>query len=374
MIVAPDSFKGSLSAPAAAAAIARGIRQASPDVEVLEMPVSDGGDSLLEVLEPAGFRPVTIETSGPIGAPLDTSYAVRGDTAVVELAAASGLNQLPAGHLAPLDATSYGTGVLMRDAIERGARRIVLGLGGSACTDGGAGLLEGLGAELRDLNGGQLGRGGGVLRVLSSVDLRPCLRLCDGVEVVLACDVDNPLFGPTGAATVFGPQKGASRDDIRALEAGLHQWVECCETAHPVAGALAERPGAGAAGGTAFGALAGCGATIARGIDLVLELLDFDRALETASLVVTGEGRLDTQSLRGKAPAGVAAHARAAGVPVVAVAGRVDLRQTEARTLGLAATYALTDLCADQQQAMSDAADLLTQVGARIGRESGSYS
>ncbi|MDF8265605.1 glycerate kinase [Luteipulveratus flavus] len=370
ILVAPDSFKGSATAPEVAAALARGLRRALPErTQVREVPVSDGGDSLLDVLRPAGFEPVTSRTVGPTGAPLDSTYAVRGDTAVVELAAASGLSRLPGGRPDPLGASSYGTGLQVAQALDGGARTVVLGLGGSACTDGGAGLLEALGARLLEADGRPVARGGAALAEVTSVSLDEARRRCGNTEIVLACDVDNPLLGKHGAATVFGPQKGASADQIGELDAALARWARAVERAYPDAAGRSETPGAGAAGGTAYGALVGCGATISRGTDVVLDLLDIDALLPETELVITGEGRLDDQTLRGKAPAGVTARATAAGVPVVLVAGRVDLTAQEVRRLGAGRAYALTDLCADPERSMREATGLLERVGEQIAAD-----
>src|SRR3954454_936981 len=225
VVVAPDKFKGSLGAAEVAARVAAGLRGVVPDVDVREIPVADGGEGTLDAAEAAGFRRVPVRVAGPTGEPLESALAVRGTTAVVEMAAASGLAVLPGGRPAPLAATSLGTGQLVRAALDLGCREVVLGIGGSASTDGGAGLLVGLGARLLDADGAELPLGGGALDRLERVDLRGLDGRLTDVRLVLATDVDNPLLGPHGAAAVYGSQKGATPADVEVLEAGLTRWV-----------------------------------------------------------------------------------------------------------------------------------------------------
>lgn len=247
-----------------------------------------------------------------------------------------------------------------------GAKRIVLGLGGSACTDGGAGMVQALGAVLRDADGAELPPGGAALRKLARLDLGPLADVLTGVEVVVACDVDNPLLGPRGATAVYGPQKGADGDDLVVLEEGLTRFADVVGEA--VGRDVREAPGAGAAGGAGFAALALLGATMRPGIELMLELLGFDEAVRGARLVVTGEGCLDAQTLHGKAPAGVAAAAARAGVRVAAVAGRLELSEREWRAAGFTAAYALTDLAEQPGDSMTRAGELAEVAGERLAR------
>jgi glycerate kinase len=370
VVVAPDKFKGSLGAAEVAARVAAGLRAVVPDVDVRPIPVADGGEGTLDAAEAAGFRRVPVRVAGPTGEPLDSALAVRGRTAVVEMAAASGLAVRPGGRPAALAATSLGTGQLVRAALDLGCREVVLGIGGSASTDGGAGLLVGLGARLLDADGTELPSGGGALNRLARVDLEGLDGRLAGVRIVLATDVDNPLLGPHGAAAVYGPQKGATPADVEVLEAGLTRWVAALGAVvgeRAVAGA--DEPGAGAAGGVGYACLAALGAERRPGIDVVLGLTDFAHALPGARFVVTGEGSLDAQTLHGKAPAGVAAAARAAGVPVVAVAGRCLLRNAELRVAGFDAAYALTDLESDVGRCIEHAGPLLERLAERIARD-----
>ena len=258
VLVAPDKFKGSLTAAEVASAVAQGLADVHPGLEVQTLPVADGGDGTVDAAVAAGFRRIRVPARGPTGEPVTASYAVHGDTAVVELAEASGLHRLP-GAPSPLDATSAGTGDLIAAALRAGCRRIVLGVGGSACTDGGAGMLTALGARLLDAAGQDLPPGGASLSRLASLDLSE-LDLSE-VDIELASDVDNPLYGPNGAAFVYGPQKGASPDDVEVLDTALRHWAS-------IAGPeFAERPGAGAAGGVGFAAMAVLGARMRPGID-----------------------------------------------------------------------------------------------------------
>jgi glycerate kinase len=370
VVVAPDKFKGSLGAAQVAARVAAGLRAVVPDLDVREIPVADGGEGTLDAAVAAGFRRVPARVPGPTGEPVDSALAVRGTTAVVEMAAASGLALLPGGRPVPLAATSLGTGRLVRAALDLGCREVVLGVGGSASTDGGAGLLVGLGARLVDADGLDLPPGGSSLARLDRVDLTGLDERLAGTRVVLATDVDNPLLGPRGAAAVYGPQKGASPRDVAVLEAALARWAGALgQAVGERAAGCADRPGAGAAGGIGFACLAALGAERRPGIDVVLGLTTFADVLPGARFVVTGEGSLDTQTLHGKAPAGVATAARAAGVPVVAVAGRSLLADAELRAAGFDAAYALTDLEDDVQRCIEQAGPLLERLAVRIAED-----
>ncbi|MGY1744244.1 glycerate kinase [Blastococcus sp. SYSU D00695] len=367
VVVAPDSFKGSLTAAAAAAALARGLRRGAPGAEVVERPVADGGEGTVELVLRHGFAPAGVRVTGPLGEPVKAVYAVRGDTAVVEMAAAAGLGRLPGP---PDDATARaastaGVGELLAAALDAGASRGVLGIGGSATTDGGAGAVAALGARLLAADGTAVGPGGAALLDLDRLDLAGLDPRLRDVELLVACDVDNPLTGPAGAAAVYGSQKGAGPGTVALLDRALARWADV------VADATGEDmravPGAGAAGGLGFAAAALLGARIVPGVDLLLELTGFDDALRDARLVVVGEGRLDAQSLRGKGPLGVAARARAAGAAVVAVAGACDL--ADPVTAGLDAVYELRDLEPDPARSMRRAAELLEAVGERIAAD-----
>ena len=370
IVVAPDKFKGSLPATEVAAAIAAGLRAELPAAELVTIPVADGGDGTVDAAVAAGFERVPVTVDGPTGEPVRASYARRGEVAVVELAGVCGLVRLPGGRPAPLTASSFGAGQTLAAALAAGARRIIFGVGGSASTDGGAGLLQALGARVLDTRGEPLARGGAALRDVAALDLaglHPALR---SSTVILATDVANPLTGPDGAAEVYGPQKGASPDQVRELASGLRRWASVVAKATGTTGRdWSQAPGAGAAGGVGFAALAVLRAEPRPGIELVLDLVDFGAALDGAALVITGEGSLDTQTLAGKAPAGVAQAAARRGIPVVAVAGRSTLTAAQLAAAGISAVYTLSDLEPDPARSSAGASLLLRRVGQALARD-----
>jgi glycerate 2-kinase len=367
VVVAPDKFKGSLTAAQVAARVAAGLARAAPGAEVVQVPVADGGEGTLEAALSAGYRRVPVRAEGPTGEPVDTAYAERDGVAVVELADVSGLRRLPGGRPAARTASSFGTGQVLAAALDAGCRRVVLGIGGSACTDGGAGMVQALGGRARGAGDQEVGRGGAALAAVASLDLAGLHPALPTAEVVVASDVDNPLLGPNGAAAVYGPQKGASPGEVVELDAALASWADAVRRA--TGRDLAATPGAGAAGGVGYAALAVLGASLRPGIGLVLDLVGFPAALPGAGLVVTGEGSLDAQTLHGKAPAGVAAAARSAGIPVVAVAGRSLLAPADLEAAGILAAYALTDLEPDPDRCMTDAGPLLERLAARVAHD-----
>jgi glycerate 2-kinase len=389
ILIAPDKFKGSLPAAEVAAAIAAGLRAELPEAELVTIPVADGGEGTVDAAAAAGLDRVPVTVDGPTGEPVAASYARGDEVAVVELAGACGLMRLPGGRLEPLTASSFGAGQALTAALDAGARRIIFGVGGSASTDGGAGLLQALGARVLGSRGEPLARGGGALRDVAALDLaglHPALR---SASVVLATDVVNPLTGPDGAAEVYGPQKGATPEQVSELDRGLRRWAAVVAAAGrtdwaqapgagaagrtdwaqaPGAGAAgrtdwARAPGAGAAGGVGFAALAVLGAERRLGIEVVLDLVGFEAALDGATLVITGEGSLDAQTLSGKAPMGVAQAAARRGIPVVAVAGRSTLTQAQLAGAGIAAAYPLSDLEPDPGRSSAQAGLLLRRVG-----------
>jgi len=367
VVVAPDKFKGSLGAAGVAAAVAGGLRAAVPGLDAREHPVADGGDGTIEAATSAGFTRTEVRCTGPTGDTVVAALAVRDGIAVVELAEASGLRRLPGGRPAAMTATSRGTGELIRAALDLSCRQVVLGLGGSACTDGGAGMIQALGGRLLDTAGADLSPGGGPLADLDRLDLSGLDPRVASTEFVVASDVDNPLTGPHGAAAVYGPQKGASASEVALLDAALTRWAEVVRAATGVDAAGV--PGVGAAGGVGFAAVVFLRAELRSGIDYLLDLLDVRPALVGARLVVTGEGSLDEQTLHGKAPAGVAAAARAVGVPAVAVAGRNTLPAAALRSAGIAQAYALSDLEADPERCMREPVPLLRRLAGQIAAD-----
>jgi glycerate kinase len=367
VLLAPDKFKGTLSGAEVAAALAEGIRSGWPAAEVLSVPVADGGDGSLAAFEAVGFERVTLTATSATGTPAPTWYVRRGEDAVVELAEVAGLAKMgtPRAPLAPLTATSRGLGEVIAHALDAGCDRVLVGIGGSASTDGGLGLVQALGARVHDASGAEVGPGGEGAATVATLDLAGLHPRLATARIELACDVDNPLTGPDGAAAVYGPQKGADPEQVRRLDAALDHWADVVVAA--TGRDHRADPGAGAAGGVGFGAVAILGATLRPGAQLMLDQLGFAEALAGADLVVTGEGSLDEQTLRGKAPAAVAAAGRAAGVPVIAVAGRCLLDLPRLRAAGFDGVYTLLDEAATPQQALDEGAALLRRIGARLG-------
>ncbi len=368
IVLAPDKFKGSLSAPEVASYLATGLHATHAGLEIDLMPVADGGEGTVDAVVASGFTRVSVTVQGPTGEPVAADFAVKGAVAVIEMAAASGLAVLPDGRLSPLAASTYGTGQLVAAAMDHGCTEIVLGVGGSATTDGGAGMLAALGATFKDAAGRHLPPGGGALATVTNIELGGLDPRMAGVSFTLASDVDNPLLGPDGAATIFGPQKGATTAHVAHLEKSLERYFRVMANALGTSAVNAlDAPGAGAAGGTGYAALAVLSAKRRPGIDVVLGLTGLSERLLGADLVITGEGSLDEQSLFGKAPMGVASAARAAGVPVVAVCGRTTLSPEVLHTAGFAQCYALTELESDLDLCMKNAGTLLSDIGASIG-------
>ncbi|APQ10239.1 glycerate kinase [Pseudomonas oryzihabitans] len=369
IVIAPDSFKESLSAAGVASALARGLRQALPQAELVECPLGDGGEGTLDaVLAATGGEVRQAQVTGPLGEPVKARWGWLAEqrTAFVEMASASGLELVPKARRDVLAATSRGTGELLRAALDAGAERLVLAIGGSATNDGGAGLLQALGVRLLDEQGQELVPGGAALAQLGRIeltDLHP--RLAD-VEMIIAADVDNPLCGPQGASHIFGPQKGASPDQVRQLDAALAHFATI--TAATLERDVREQPGAGAAGGVGFAALAFLQATFRPGIEVVAELVGLEAALQDADLALTGEGRLDGQTLRGKTPAGVLRLARRHGVPVVAVAGSLGDGYDALYHQGLTAAFSLVPGPLSLDEALTQAEVLLERTARDIGR------
>ncbi|MEG8278243.1 glycerate kinase [Streptomyces sp. AHA2] len=369
VLVAADKFKGSLTAVEVAERVTAGLRRVLPDLRVEALPVADGGDGTVAAAVAAGFERREVRVAGPLGDEVTAAYALRDGTAVVEMAEASGLQRLPEGVLAPLTASTRGSGELLRAALDAGARTIVFGVGGSATTDGGAGMLSALGARFLDAEGNPVPPGGGGLAAVETADLSGLDPRFADVELVLASDVDNPLTGPKGAPAVYGPQKGASPDDVAALDAALAHFAKVLEgTVGPKAAGCAAAPGAGAAGGIGYGALL-LGARFRPGIEVMLDVLGFAAALDGVDLVITGEGSLDEQTLHGKAPAGVATAARAAGREVVAVCGRLALPPEVLGRAGIRRAYPLTDEEPDVAKCIAEAGPILERVAQRIARD-----
>jgi glycerate 2-kinase len=328
ILIAPDSFKGSLDPVAVARALADGWRRARPVDEVRLIPLADGGEGTLDAIKASdtGWVELPAHARDPLNRPLDARFLRRDDEAVVEMAAASGLSRLSPGERDAMAASTFGTGQVLAAAIGLGARRIVLGIGGSATTDGGAGMLVALGARFLDAQGHELAPGGGALADLAQVDLTGLSPVLAEVHLTVASDVTNPLLGELGAAATYGPQKGADEAQVAQLDANLGHYADLLEAA--VGARLRDEPGAGAAGGTGTALLAiadrFASFSVRSGVDVLMELTGFDEALASAGLVLTGEGRVDAQTAFGKTAQGVARRARAAGVPCICFGGGVQ--------------------------------------------------
>lgn len=322
IVIAPDSFKGSMTAMQAAEAMGRGVRRILPDAELDLVPMADGGEGTVEALVSAtGGRLVSVSAAGPLGEELAAFYGLLGDgeTAVIEMAAASGLPLLPPERRNPLLTSTYGTGQLIRAALEAGVRRLIIGVGGSATVDGGVGMAQALGARFLDGTGRELPPGGGALADLARIDLSGLDPRLAGCEITVACDVDNPMTGPRGAAALFGPQKGADPEMVRLLDAGLGRLAEGIR--RDIGRDVEHLPGAGAAGGLGGGLIAFLGARLRPGVEIVTEAARLRERLAGAALCLTGEGGTDEQTVHGKTPMGVARAAKAHGVPVICLSG-----------------------------------------------------
>lgn len=369
IVIACDSFKGSASAIQVASALASGIREVWPAAEIACVPVADGGEGTIDAfLYSLPGRRVTVPVAGPLGEPVQADYALlENGTAVIEMAAASGLPLLAQDALDPLRATTYGTGQLITAAMDAGCKRIVLGLGGSASNDGGAGMAQALGARLLDADGAELPRGGGALGRLARIDTSALDPRLAEMPILAACDVTNPLCGPEGASAVYGPQKGATPTAICQLDHNLAHYASiglAC-TGRDVAA----HPGSGAAGGLGAGLLLFCNAALCSGITTVLDTLDFDRRLEGVNLVITGEGRLDGQSVQGKVPVGVARRVKSQlNVPVVAIVGGVGPAAERVYDCGIDAVFPIAPGPITLAQAMEETQPLLRAAAERVAR------
>ncbi len=369
IIAAPNAFKGSLQAAEVAEAIAVGVRRVDPGAECRSIPLADGGDGTVRAfLAALGGTAVARKVTGPLGEKVEATFAVLpdGETAVIEMAAASGLVLVPAERRDPLRATTRGTGELIRAAIDLGCRKIIVGIGGSATVDGGAGLAQALGARLLDPDGRELPPGGASLARLDRIETGDLARTVTGVEFTVASDVDNPLCGPNGAAAVFGPQKGATPEMVAILDRALAHYGQVL--ARDLGRDVSERPGAGAAGGLGAGLMTFLGARLTPGIDLLLDLVRFRDQLAWADLVFTGEGRVDGQTLRGKGPYGVARAAAEAGRPTVVLAGSVGPGAEGLEAVGRTVVLPVVTGPMSLEQAMGEAAALITAAAERVAR------
>ena len=353
IVVASDSFKGSLTSLEVAQSVAKAVKEAYPSCEVVEVNVADGGEGTMDALQHTlGGRKVTLEVSGPLGRPVNASYVILddGNTAVLEMSAASGLPLLAPEERNPSKTSTLGTGELIRDALDKGCRKFLVGIGGSATNDAGMGMLHALGYRFKDDSGAELAPVGGSMINVASIDMSGRHPALSEAQFIVACDVKAPLYGPDGAAYVFAPQKGADNEMVEALDMGLRHFAEVSAFATGCDSSSLE--GSGAAGGLGYAFRQFLGASLERGVEMVLDAIHFDELLNGADLVITGEGRVDSQTLTGKTPYGVARRALRQGIPVVAIGGSVTLDKSQAQLAGFKDVLQVTPVRMPLQEAM----------------------
>jgi len=369
IVIAPDSFKGSLSAFAVAEAVERGVKRVVPEAECVLLPLSDGGEGLVESLvEATAGTYHEFQATGPLGEPVWAKLGVLGDgsTGVIEMAQASGLPLVPPEKRNPLFTTTYGTGELIRCALDLGCTQLVIGIGGSATNDGGMGMAQALGVRFLDADGRELGPGGAELARLEKIDISGLDPRLAEAKIEVACDVDNPLTGPSGASHIYGPQKGATPAMVEQLDRALMHYAEVIRK--DLGKDVESVPGAGAAGGLGAGLMAFLGGRLVSGIQLVFRVLDFERQVQGADLVFTGEGKFDAQSAFGKVPVGVARACRAFGIPVIVLAGTVTLDSEELHGEGITASFSVLNQPMSLEEAMARTAELVEFQAAQVMR------
>ena len=357
VVIAPDSYKESLTAMEVATAIENGFKEIMPDAEYIKLPMADGGEGTVQSLVDAtGGDIVTVEVTGPLGQPVEGFYGLLGDgsTAVIEMAAASGLHLVEPNERNPLLTTTYGTGELIKAALDRGVDHIIIGIGGSSTNDGGVGMAQALGAKLVDANGVDLPFGGGALADLVSIDLSGLDSRLETVQLEVACDVDNPLCGPKGASHIFGPQKGATPEMVTELDANLAHYAEVIRQTNGKE--VINQAGAGAAGGLGAALLGLFDATLRPGISIVMDAVNLAEVVKDADLVITGEGRIDSQTIHGKTPIGVARTAKLYNLPVIGIAGSTAQDCRVVHDHGLDAVYSVVLGATDLPTALKEAA------------------
>ncbi|KJZ40023.1 MULTISPECIES: glycerate kinase [Pseudomonas] len=369
IVIAPDSFKDSLSAQGVADAIALGLAEVWPDAQLIKCPMADGGEGTVEsILAACEGELRRTNVRGPLGAMVDAAWGwlPKNHTAIIEMAEASGLQLVPPGQRDACTSSTFGTGELIRAALDAGAQRVILAIGGSATNDGGAGAMQALGVKLLDAQGQPLAPGGLALTQLDRIDLSDMDSRLSGVRFDIAADVNNPLCGPHGASAIFGPQKGASPEQVQQLDSALGHFADLC--ADVLGHDVKDEPGSGAAGGLGFAAKAFLGAQFKAGVEVVAELVGLAEAVKGADMVITGEGRFDAQTLRGKTPFGVARVAREQGVPVIVIAGTLGEGYQALYEHGIDAAFALASGPMTLEQACAEAPRLLQDRASDIAR------
>ncbi|MDT0145693.1 glycerate kinase [Priestia aryabhattai] len=356
IVIAPDSFKESLTALHVCEAVEKGIKAHFPDVEISKVPMADGGEGTVQSLVDAtGGDIIQARVTGPLGKEVEAFYGILGDgnTAVIEMAAASGLHHVPVDKRNPLITTTRGTGELILKALDHKVKHIIIGIGGSATNDGGTGMAKALGAKLLDANGAEIKEGGGSLAQLASIDLTNLDSRLAEVKVEVACDVDNPLTGETGASAVFGPQKGATPDMVKQLDLNLAHYAAIVGKEMGIH--IQSIPGAGAAGGLGGGLLAFLSAELKPGVDIVIKATQLESYIKNADLVITGEGKIDGQTIYGKTPIGVAKTAKKHSVPVIAIAGSIGAGSEAVYEHGISALFSVVPGAVSLQEALEKA-------------------
>lgn len=369
ILVAPDSFKGSLTAMEAAENIKRGIHNFDSEINVDLLPMADGGEGTVQSLVDAtDGEIIEKEVTGPLGDQVEAFYGLLGDkkTAVIEMAAASGLPLVPEEKKNPLKTTTYGTGELIASALEHGVEQIIIGIGGSATNDAGVGMAQALGAEILDAEGNQVDFGGGNLDQIAKIDLKNLDSRLKDVEILAACDVDNPLFGKDGAAYVYGPQKGADPEMVEILDQNLRHFNQIA--VKELGKDTNQISGAGAAGGLGAGLVAFLDAELKAGVDIVLDIIDFNKRLKDIDLVITGEGMLDGQSIYGKTPVGVSRSAAKKDIPVIAVAGTLGRGVEKVLNHGINAYFSIIDRPAELKEIVERSPELLANLSEQVIR------
>jgi len=369
IVVAPDSFKGSISANDAADNIKMGILKVFKDVDVVCVPMADGGEGTAQpVVDATGGEIINVKVHGPMFEEVNAFYGILGDgkTAIIEMAAASGLPLVPDNKKNPMIASTYGTGELIRHALDKGCEKIIIGVGGSATNDGGQGMAKALGVKFLDKQGNDIGIGGGSLDKLYSIDISGIDARIKNCEVILACDVENPLCGPTGATYIFGPQKGVNDGMLEVLDRNLGHYADVIKNTLNID--IKEQPGAGAAGGLGGGAMAFLNAAIKKGVDIVIEAVRLEEHIKDAELVITGEGMMDYQTQFGKTPFGVANTAKKYGIPVIAIVGRIGKGADAFYDLGIDSIFSIADGPMTLEDAMVNGAQLLQNTSERVMR------
>ena len=369
ILVAPDSFKGSLTALEVAESIENGIHRADSEIDVDLLPMADGGEGTVQSLVDATEgKIIEKEVTGPLGDQVEAFYGLLGDgkTAVIEMAAASGLPLVPEEKKNPLKTTTYGTGELIASALEQGVEKIIIGIGGSATNDAGVGMAQALGAEILDENGKQIAFGGGNLEQIEKMNLKNLDSRLKEVEILVACDVDNPLYGENGAAYIYAPQKGADIEMVEILDQNLRYFNQIA--VKELAIDPNKIPGAGAAGGLGAGLVAFLEAELKGGVDIILDFIDFEQRLAGVDLVITGEGMLDGQSINGKTPVGVSRIAAKKEIPVIAVAGTLGEGVEKVLNHGISAYYSIIDRPAELKEIINRSPELLASLGEQVIR------